>query len=74
MMTDIEIAQSIKMQPITEIAKVAGVDEKYLERAFEKLKKNGCPEGEDLLTWFGKLVSAEIVSDALRIDDDEGNN
>ena len=51
-----------------------GVDEKYLERAFEKLKKNGCPDGEDLLTWFGKLVSAEIVSDALRIDDDEGNN
>ena len=50
-----------------------GVDEKYLERAFEKLKKNGCPEGEDLVNWFGKLVSAEIVSDALRIDD-EGNN
>ena len=50
-----------------------GVDEKYLERAFEKLKKNGCPEGEDLLAWFGKLVSAEIVEDALRIDD-EGNN
>lgn len=50
-----------------------GVDEKYLERAFEKLKKNGCPAGEDLMTWFGKLVSAEIVSDALRIDD-EGNN
>ena len=53
---------------------VPGVDEKYVERAFEKLKKNGCPEGEDLLTWFGKLVSAEIVSDALRIDDNEGNN
>ena len=51
-----------------------GVDEKYIERAFEKLKKNGCLEGEDLLTWFGKIVSAEIVSDALRIDDDEGNN
>ena len=51
-----------------------GVDEKYLERAFEKLKKNRCPEGEDLMTWFGKLVSAEIVSDALRIDDDEANN
>ena len=30
-----------------------GVDEKYVERAFEKLNKNGCPEGEDLLTWFG---------------------
>ena len=30
-LTDIEIAQSTKMQPITAIAKVAGVDEKYLE-------------------------------------------
>ncbi len=30
-LTDIEIAQSTKMKPITEIAKVAGVDEKYLE-------------------------------------------
>ena len=29
--TDIEIAQSCQMKPITEIAKVAGVDEKYLE-------------------------------------------
>ena len=45
-----------------------------LAGSLEKLKKNGCPEGEDLLTWFGKLVSAEIVSDALRIDDNEGNN
>ena len=27
-----------------------GVDEKYLGRAFEKLKENGCPAGEDLLT------------------------
>ena len=51
-----------------------GVDEKYVESAFEKLKKNGCPEGEDLLIWFGKLVSAEIVSDAFRIDDNEGND
>ena len=50
-----------------------GVDEKYLERAFEKLKKNGCPDGEDLMTWFGKLVSAEIVSDALRIDDERND-
>ena len=32
MKTDIEIAQSVKMQPITEIAKVAGVDQKYLEQ------------------------------------------
>ena len=31
-MSDIEIAQSTQMQPITEIARVAGVDEKYLEQ------------------------------------------
>ena len=28
--SDIEIAQACTMQPITEIAKVAGVDEQYL--------------------------------------------
>lgn len=32
MMTDIEIAQSVEMKPITEIAKIAGVDDKYLEQ------------------------------------------
>ena len=42
-----------------------GVDEKYLERSFERIEKDGCPEGEDLLTWFGKLVAAEIIEDAL---------
>ena len=31
-LSDIEIAQSAKMKPITEIAKVAGVDEEYLEQ------------------------------------------
>ena len=31
MKTDIEIAQSVKMQNITEIAKSAGIDEKYIE-------------------------------------------
>lgn len=42
-----------------------GVKEEYLERAFEKLKKNGCPEGEELMAWFGKLVAAEIIDDAM---------
>ena len=46
-----------------------GVDEKYLERAFEKLEKNGCPEGENLLVWFGKLVEAERKSDDEETDD-----
>ncbi|MGN0573651.1 MAG: formate--tetrahydrofolate ligase [Acutalibacteraceae bacterium] len=32
MMTDIEIAQSVQMKPITEIAESAGIDEKYLEQ------------------------------------------
>ena len=32
MKTDIEIAQSITMKPITEIAAAAGIDEKYLEQ------------------------------------------
>ncbi len=31
-LSDIEIAQQCKMQPITEIAKTAGIDEKYLEQ------------------------------------------
>ena len=31
-LTDIEIAQAAEMKPITEIAKVAGVDEKYMEQ------------------------------------------
>ena len=48
-----------------------GVDEKCLERAFEKLKNDGCPDGEDLMAWFGKLVEAEIINDALRNDKDE---
>ena len=42
-----------------------GVDEKYLECAFERIEKDGCPEGEELMTWFGKLVAAEIIEDAL---------
>ena len=31
-LSDIEIAQSVKMQPITEIAKTAGIDDEYLEQ------------------------------------------
>ena len=31
-LSDIEIAQQCKMKPITEIAKNAGIDEKYIEQ------------------------------------------
>ena len=41
-----------------------GVKEECLERAFEKMKKNGCPADEDLTVWFGKFVAAEILEDA----------
>ena len=43
-MTDIEIAQSAKMQPILEIAKTAGIDEDYLEPygKYKAKKHNGC--------------------------------
>ena len=47
-----------------------GVEEKYLERAFEKLMNDGCPEEEDLLVWFGKLVEAERKSDSEGVDDE----
>ena len=45
-LSDIEIAQSAKMQPITEIAKNAGIDEKYIEqygkyKAKEWMEVNG---------------------------------
>ena len=47
-----------------------GVDGKFLERAFEKIKADGCPEGEDLLVWFGKLVKGERKSDSNGADDE----
>ncbi len=34
-LSDIEIAQQCKMQPIVDIARAAGVDEKYLERQLQ---------------------------------------
>ena len=37
-------------------------------------KKNGCPAGEDLMTWFGKLVAAEILEDALGNGKHDENN
>ena len=51
-----------------------GVDEKYLERAFKRIEKDGCPEGEELMTWFGKLVAAEIIEDALGRDKKDEND
>ena len=57
MMTDIEIAQSVEMKPITEIADAAGIDFKYLEQYgnykakvdLSLLKENINPEGKLVL-------------------------
>lgn len=57
MKTDIEIAQSAKMQKITEIAKTAGIDEKYLEQYgnykakvdLSIMKENKNPDGKLIL-------------------------
>ena len=59
-LTDIEIAQSTKMQPITEIAKIAGVDEEYLEQYgkykakvdYALLKKSERKNGKLVLVLF----------------------
>ncbi len=40
-----------------------GIDDKYIDRAFKKIGTNGCPDGEDALTWLGKLIMAEILAD-----------
>ena len=50
------------------------VDEKYLERAFEKINKNGCPPDEDLMTWFGKVLAVEIIEDAIGRGKNNENN
>ena len=55
--TDIEIAQSTPMRPITEIAKIAGVDAEYLELYgnykakvdYRLLKENTNPDGKLIL-------------------------
>lgn len=57
MMTDIEIAQSVKMKKITEIAEKAGIDEKYLEQYgnykakidFADIKNSDKPNGKLIL-------------------------
>ena len=43
MLTDIEIAQSVEMQPITKIAAAAGIDDKYLEQ-YGKYKAKISPD------------------------------
>ena len=80
--TDIEIAQSCTMQPITEIAKVAGVDEEYLELYgrykakvdYKLLRENQNPDGKLILVTAinptpageGKTTTTVGLADGLR--------
>ncbi len=81
-LTDIEIAQQCKMQPITEIAKTAHVDEKYLEQYgkykakidLSLLKETDKPDGKLILVTAitptpageGKTTTTVGLADGLR--------
>ncbi len=80
--SDIEIAQSCTMRPITEIAKAAGVDEKYLELYgnykakvdYQMLRESPRPEGKLVLVTAinptpageGKTTTTVGLADGLR--------
>ncbi len=63
MKTDIEIAQSVKMKNITEIAKTAGVDLKYLEQYGNyKAKVDYIPLMKETPEKEGKLVLVTAIT------------
>ena len=81
-LSDIEIAQACKMRPITEIADIAGVDEKYLEQYgkykakvdYNLLKESGRKNGKLILVTAitptpageGKTTTTIGLADGLR--------
>ncbi len=81
-LSDIEIAQNCKMKPITEIAKSAGIDEKYIEQYgkykakidLSLLKESGRPDGKLILVTAipptpageGKTTTTIGLADGLR--------
>ncbi len=81
-LTDIEIAQRCAMRPITEIARAAGIDEKYLEQYgkykakvdYKLLKEEQAPDGKLILVTAinptpageGKTTTTVGLADALR--------
>ena len=82
MLTDIEIAQSTEMQPITEIAHTAGVDEQYLELYgkykakidYKMLNETDAPNGKLILVTAinptpageGKTTTTVGLADGMR--------
>ena len=62
MMTDIEIAQSVKMRPITEIADVAGIAPEYLEQYGNYKAKVDLSLLNDSYKKDGKLVLVTAIT------------
>ena len=60
--TDIEIAQSCEMRPITEIAKIAGVDEKYIEQYGRYKAKVDLSLLKDSKRENGKLILVTAIT------------
>ena len=61
-LTDIEIAQQCEMQPITEIANVAGIDEKYLEQYGKYKAKIDLSLVEENKKENGKLILVTAIT------------
>ncbi len=62
MKTDIEIAQSVEMKPITEIAKTAGVEDKYLEQYGKYKAKVDYALLDEVKRPNGKLVLVTAIT------------
>ena len=62
MKTDIEIAQSAEMRPITEIAKTAGIDDKYLEQYGKYKAKIDTAILKDSERKDGKLILVTAIT------------
>ncbi len=60
--SDIEIAQSVEMKPITEIAKTAGVDDKYLEQYGKYKAKIDLSILNELDRKDGKLILVTAIN------------
>ncbi len=61
-LSDIEIAQQCKMQPITEIAKKAGIDDKYLEQYGKYKAKIDLSLAKETDKKDGKLVLVTAIT------------
>ena len=61
-LSDIEIAQQCEMQPITEIAKKAGIDDKYLEQYGKYKAKIDLSLAKETDKKDGKLILVTATS------------